>query len=616
MSNQFIEVSWITKSNTDLAALRATDVTGSKRSPSVPATQNLLSKLVSNGAMYYYDTTSTAADDGLLVVKPDQIDPGNPGRWLLNSVINSSSSATDERVPRFDGTSGKVLQPSSLRVTDTGLVIADNSISGKGVMEIEDSAGPTHTVRMYVDSGSFYETIQFGTVAGGKADWMELYADGSINYIDTKADNFKIRSTAQDNILLVNQASGLATFGYDATATGTLTGSTITDGTASLNSGAWTGITTASMSGALTSTLTSGNAINIAITGGQIVSIGGGQGNALNFDGSRGQFITSTASAAIIIDSSNDDTARYFALQHNSNDMGTATDLLRVNEDGSAVFAGELTGITNLTATATIQGLTLKTEGTITANGNNFTCGSYIAPVSAPYFRFNSSDSGTSNYQDINCENSNRVIWSSLGGVTQITDAVGIGAVTAPVRKVEIVDTSDQLRLTHTLATHYCDFKTDSASRLNIVSSGGLYRIASSDSGSTQYFDINSQNSSHVSFSSKEGPLFFNSNIQYSSATQTLSANGQTIPTNVTVMEVNAGTGYTGIILAAGTRHWQIVKVRNTTGGVGHIAFDGTPATSNVSTPASADVEPGNIACFYWDTGDSLWHRYSYNAFL
>ena len=48
--------------------------------------------------VYQWDGASTAADDGITVIKPNSIAPANPGRWVQRAIADQNTAATGIRV--------------------------------------------------------------------------------------------------------------------------------------------------------------------------------------------------------------------------------------------------------------------------------------------------------------------------------------------------------------------------------------------------------------------------------------------------------------------------------------------------------------------------------------
>lgn len=54
------------------------------------------------GGIYFFSTSSTATDDGFLVVKPDSIsNPANPGRWLRTALLQADYTQATGTSPEY-----------------------------------------------------------------------------------------------------------------------------------------------------------------------------------------------------------------------------------------------------------------------------------------------------------------------------------------------------------------------------------------------------------------------------------------------------------------------------------------------------------------------------------
>lgn len=114
--------------------------------------------VVSERRFFFYDDTSTAADDGALVVKPDDVDVADPGRWLLTEPTSTASVARIRR--QFnetpDGSRVSFTAPLDFR-TDAGFE-EWVFIGGKLLRR-----GPTcdYTVSESGGAGTGFDTVTF-----------------------------------------------------------------------------------------------------------------------------------------------------------------------------------------------------------------------------------------------------------------------------------------------------------------------------------------------------------------------------------------------------------------------------------------------------------------------
>lgn len=56
-----------------------------------------------NQIIYTFDDASTATDDGVLVLKPNDIDPGDPGRWLFEQQLALKDHTHDDKADKIVG---------------------------------------------------------------------------------------------------------------------------------------------------------------------------------------------------------------------------------------------------------------------------------------------------------------------------------------------------------------------------------------------------------------------------------------------------------------------------------------------------------------------------------
>lgn len=93
----------------------ATDVTALRAMASAALADAELINVASTGALWRWVSTSTAADDGIAVVKPNDIAVGNPGRWIyfLEQAIDVVTKIGDQTVGGIKNFTSSPLVPNA-----------------------------------------------------------------------------------------------------------------------------------------------------------------------------------------------------------------------------------------------------------------------------------------------------------------------------------------------------------------------------------------------------------------------------------------------------------------------------------------------------------------------
>lgn len=125
---------------------------------------------VINGYLFIYDPADlTTADNGVSCVH----DASARRFKRQESEVTGPGSATDNAIPRFDGTSGAVLQGSGVTISDTNVLtvpaLVDLSGAAAGQVKFpatQNASADANTLDDY-EEGSFTPTLLFGGAAVG-----------------------------------------------------------------------------------------------------------------------------------------------------------------------------------------------------------------------------------------------------------------------------------------------------------------------------------------------------------------------------------------------------------------------------------------------------------------
>jgi len=204
-------------------------------------------------------------------------------------------------------------------------------------------------------------TVEGGTVTDGTASMSAGAITGATNIT---ASGTITGGTLTDGTLSAN--AGSITGGVAATFSGTITGGTLTDGTASFNAGALTGATT----GAFGSNVTVGG--TLGVTGESTLA------SATVSDLTSGRVVLAGTAGAI--EDSGNLTFNGTLLDVTGNVTASGTVEGATVTDGTAsMSAGAITGATNITASGTITG------GTITDGTASFTSGALTGATTGAF---------------------------------------------------------------------------------------------------------------------------------------------------------------------------------------------------------------------------------------
>ena len=267
--------------------------------------------------------------------------------FFIPDVLQGPESATNNGLARYNGTTGGTIKNSGITVDDTNNLTGASSLSATGNIT---SAGGIVSGSRLTDGTA---TIEFGITTTPTLSTGSITNSGAGIALNSK------------------NLTGVGTIGAGAvTSTGTVTGGTLTDGTASLTGGNLTGAGTVTATGTVTGgTLTDGTA---SLTGGNLTGI-----NNLTAD------TRITASSLVINTISTDGALVSFANDNIGGITNAYIGTVRSNtiqpQSGSDVSyssnnitsVGSL-GCSSLTATGTITGGTL-TDGTASLTGGNLT---------------------------------------------------------------------------------------------------------------------------------------------------------------------------------------------------------------------------------------------------
>lgn len=131
------------------------------------------------------------------------------GRWKIfprdARPVNGPSSSTDNAVPRWDGTSGKLLQNSGVIIDDSNNVSGVVNLTTTGNTIIGDAAGDTITFNAstWTMSNDVVITRTGGTVAAGTTlteDYTSTYSGDSGGTTDRRGRLFTLISSGTNNI--------------------------------------------------------------------------------------------------------------------------------------------------------------------------------------------------------------------------------------------------------------------------------------------------------------------------------------------------------------------------------------------------------------------------------
>lgn len=146
-----------------------------------------------------------------------------------------------------------------------------------------------------------------------------------------------------------------------------------------------------------------------------------------------------------------------------------------------------------------------------------------------------------------------------------------------------------------------------------VIPSTSNYRFNSSDSGTTNWLDVNTSNSAQVTLNSGGGKVRVDDTLEtngkkvFTADSQTLTANGQTIQTDKSLIWVDDTGVYSGTILEAGTIDGQTIRVVDISTS-NNISWDGTDATSNVSNGSTQTITAGEGKEFVWNNTTGRWY--------
>ncbi len=233
---------------------------------------------------------------------PDQITISAAGTGLGD--VTGPSSSTDNAIAKFNGTTGKIIQNSGVIIDSSNNISGAHDVTASGTIQgttLSDGAGST------INGGTVAATV----LSDNAGTFISAGQVAAITLTDRVASINSGNITGANNIGTIN-----------ITATGTVQGSFITDGAGSTISG---GTVTAN-----------------TITDGQGASMSSGNIIAQNVIASNNITASNTVQGVTLTD-------------------GTAS-----------LTGGALTGATSITASGTIQGGTL-TDGTATMTGGTVT---------------------------------------------------------------------------------------------------------------------------------------------------------------------------------------------------------------------------------------------------
>ena len=186
-------------------------------------------------ALYKFDPSSTAADDGTLVVRPDNVlgtDAQNPGRWTLIPISGISEALAKEAVfqallqrdstvqvslQRFGGdaveVNGEIVDPgaSGLTLLTTDKLITAAGLEAAGAMTasgffhvyVPNSQASFSPLKMRasITAPSFLNGVKYLGTSGNAANWRFagwLRTNPSTEFVDTLQDR-----------LVVNEYNGI-----------------------------------------------------------------------------------------------------------------------------------------------------------------------------------------------------------------------------------------------------------------------------------------------------------------------------------------------------------------------------------------------------------------------
>lgn len=136
------------------------------------------------GTQYTYDTASLAADNGTTVIKPDDVKPADPGRWLQSTTGAVTGTGTNKKIPRW--TAATTLGDSAVTQEEGAILTMYNLVNGGGVY-----SSNVQEVALNSITGTGSGATCALVVSGGVIRWLGIMKPGT---------GYAVNDTLQPNV--------------------------------------------------------------------------------------------------------------------------------------------------------------------------------------------------------------------------------------------------------------------------------------------------------------------------------------------------------------------------------------------------------------------------------